>query len=86
MLVDDGEAEAIALASERQWRVILDDLRARAVAERMHLRIIGTVGILVRAKRAGLLPEVAPVLQSLSASGFYLSEPLKMEVLRLAGE
>ena len=86
MAIDDGEAETIALACERNWRVILDDLQAREVAHRMGLEIIGTVGILVRAKRTGLLAEVSPALQMLTTSGFYLSGPLKMEVLRLAGE
>lgn len=86
MMVDDGEAEAIALASELGWKAILDDLQAREVARRMEIRFIGTVGILIRAKRENLIPEVAPVLQRLSESGFYLSEPLKREVLLLAGE
>ncbi len=52
----------------------------------MGLKLIGTVGILVRAKRSGLLAEVKPVVQALGKSGFYLSEPLTREVLRLAGE
>jgi len=34
LLVDSGEAEAIALAQERGWRIILDDQRARSVAAR----------------------------------------------------
>ncbi|MCP3959708.1 MAG: DUF3368 domain-containing protein [bacterium] len=86
MTIDEGEAEAIALAIEREWRIILDDLQARAVAQQMGLKLIGTVGILVRAKRAGLLAEVKPVLQALDRIGFYLSEPLMKEVLRLADE
>ncbi len=86
MTIDDGEAETIALALERGWRAILDDLRAREVAQRMGLEIVGTVGLLVRAKRAGHLAEVRQVLQKLSKSGFYLSDPLMREVLRLAGE
>ncbi|MEM7582792.1 MAG: DUF3368 domain-containing protein [Acidobacteriota bacterium] len=52
----------------------------------MGLEIIGTVGILIRAKQTGSLTEVKPVLTSLSESGFYLSQPLMREVLRLAGE
>ncbi len=86
MNIDDGEAEAIALAVERGWKIILDDLQARTVARRMGLKLIGAVGILVKAKRAGLLPEVRPVVRELSKSGFYLSDDLKEEVLRLAGE
>jgi uncharacterized protein len=86
LMVDDGEAEAIALALERKWRIVLDDLRARALAQRMGLKIIGTVGILIRAKRAGLLPWISPLLNELTAKGFRLSEELKREVLLLAGE
>jgi predicted nucleic acid-binding protein len=84
--VDDGEAEAIALAVEHQWRIVIDDLKARDLAQRMGLRIIGTVGLLVRAKRAGLLPWINPLLNELSEKGFHLSEDLKREALRLAGE
>lgn len=84
--VDDGEAEAIALAVERQWRIVLDDLKARDLAQRMGLRIIGTVGLLVRAKSAGLVPWINPLLIKLSERGFRLSEDLKREALRLAGE
>jgi predicted nucleic acid-binding protein len=84
--VDDGEAEAIALAAERKWRIVLDDRRARDVAQRMELKVIGTVGILIRAKRAGLLPWIKPLLNELTEKGFRLSEDLKREALRMAGE
>lgn len=56
VMVDDGEAEAIALAAERKWRIVLDDRQARDLAQRMGLKVIGTVGILIRAKRAGSCP------------------------------
>jgi predicted nucleic acid-binding protein len=85
-MVDDGEAEAIALAAEKRWRIVLDDRRARDLAQRMNLKVIGTIGILVRAKRAGLLPWITPVVNDLVEKGFHLSEELKREALRLAGE
>jgi predicted nucleic acid-binding protein len=62
LMVDDGEAEAIALAVERNWKIVLDDRKARDLAQRLGLKIIGTVGILVRAKRSGLLPWINPLL------------------------
>jgi predicted nucleic acid-binding protein len=58
----------------------------RLLAHRMGLKVIGTVGILVRAKRVGLLTWISPVLNELIEKGFRLSEDLKREALRLAGE
>jgi predicted nucleic acid-binding protein len=86
MLVDDGEAEAIALARERVWRIILDDRQARSVARRLGISIIGTVGILMRAKRSGIIPSLKPLLSKLEANQFYVSNVLKEEALRLANE
>jgi uncharacterized protein len=84
--VDDGEAEAIALASEKQCRIVLDDRRARDLAKHMGLEMTGTVALLVRAKRLGLLPWIKPVLNDLTEKGFRLSEDLKRKMLALAGE
>jgi len=84
--IDSGEAAAIALATEQQMRVVLDDRKARDVAFRMNLKVIGTVGILVRAKRLGLFPWIKPLLTELVGKGFRLSEDLRREALRLAGE
>ena len=86
LMVDDGEAEAIALAVERNWKIVLDDRKARDLAQRLGLKIIGTVGILVRAKRSGLLPWIKPLLNELTEKGFHLSGDLKREALHMAGE
>lgn len=86
MLVDDGEAEALALAKELGLRIILDDRQARAVGNRLNIPVIGTVGILVQAKYAGVIPLIKPLLEDLESNGFYLSDALKDEALRLVGE
>ncbi len=62
------------------------DRKARDVAFRMGLKVIGTVGILIRAKRAGLIPWLKPLMNDLADKGFRLSEDLKREALLLAGE
>ena len=84
--VDDGEAEAIALACETGLRLIVDDVQARAMARRFGVRIIGTVGLLVRAKHSGLIQLLKPVLNQLKAEGFYIGNSLEQEALRLVGE
>ena len=86
LLMDAGEAEAVALASERGWPIILDDRQARAVARRLDLQIVGTVAVLVRAKRQGLIEAIGPLLDDLAENEFRLSEALRQEALRLAGE
>ena len=86
ILVDDGEAEAIALAQERGWLIILDDRQARSVAGNLGISVIGTIGILVRAKHYGIIPALKPLLNELESNGFYVSEILREEALRLAGE
>jgi predicted nucleic acid-binding protein len=51
------------------------------------LRTIGLLGVLLRAKSAGLLPSVRPLLDALQRdAGFWVSATLYEQVLRLAGE
>jgi uncharacterized protein len=82
-----GELEAIALAEELDARwVILDDLPARRLAVRLGLRVIGTVGLLVVAKRASILDAVRPMLDALDAAEFRLASDVRDAILRTAGE
>jgi len=82
-----GEREAISLAVETRatWPV-LDDQAARQVARTIGLPVIGTLGILLAAKRRGLLPAVRPYLARLGSSGFFMRRELLERVLRLASE
>lgn len=86
--LDAGEAEAIALAVETGADLLLvDERRARAIARRLGQRVIGVLGVVLEAKVKGLLPEVRPVLEELSASaGFRISATLYARVLEAAGE
>ena len=86
LTLDAGEAEAIALAAERGIRVILDDRQARAVAKGLNVPLIGTIGCLLKAKQAGAIAAVRPLIEKLEAHHFYLAAALKAEALRLAGE
>ena len=81
-----GEAETIVLASERASRVLLDERRARDVAKRLGLSVIGTVGVLLLAKRELIIAEVTPVLDQMKANGFYMTEELRKRAILLAGE
>jgi uncharacterized protein len=85
--LDAGEAEVLALALEcSDAVVVLDDALARRVAQSIGLRLTGTVGLLLDAKRAGLMTTITPVLDTLQSLRFRLSPQTRALVLRLAGE
>ncbi len=83
-----GEAEAIALAVERQAEVLLMDERlGRETAKHFGLAPVGLVGVVVEAKRKGIVDSVAPLLRALQEQArFWLGEELVWRVLRAEGE
>jgi predicted nucleic acid-binding protein len=82
-----GEQAVIAYAHAHQSYVAgLDDLQARRLAETLGLTVVGTLGILLRAKRASLIPTVRPLVDAVVAQGFRLAPDLYQDVLQLAGE
>jgi predicted nucleic acid-binding protein len=64
----------------------MDDKAGRAVARRLGVAVIGSVGVLVLAKRNGLLPQVRPLLEALVDGGYFLAPDIVKEARRLAGE
>jgi len=82
-----GESEALGLALElKAALVVVDERPARRLAVGLGLPVVGTAGILWRAKQAGLLPAVRPLLDELLHLGFRLSPALRYQVLMDAGE
>ena len=82
-----GEAEAIALALFHPGSLlILDDDLGRRIARLNGLTVTGTLGVLIKAKRDGLLPAVAPALEALQRTTMWLSNDLIRLVLAEAGE
>ncbi len=84
--VDNGEAEAIALALEKNCKIILDDKQARSVAKKLSLEIVGTIGMFIRAKQNNLIDSLGTVLDELENNGFRMSKNLKAEALKIVGE
>ena len=82
-----GESQAISLSLElRPGRVILDDEPARRLAVSLGLQVTGTLGIILAAKRRGLLLNLKPEMDSLLATGFFIGADLYKQLLQLAGE
>jgi uncharacterized protein len=87
-LLDPGESEALALALEiGPEAVLLDDRAARAVATEHEIPILGTLGVLLHAKVRGRIESVGPLIETLTRDlDFYVSDTLRADILRSAGE
>ena len=85
--LDKGEAEAIVLATESEADLILlDESLGRFHAKHAGLRVTGTIEILVKAKKQGLISELKPLILELKEKGVWLSESLIERILELANE
>jgi len=71
-----GEAECIALASEIGLRLVLDDLKARKVADNLGLKITGTIGILLKAESLTIIDSAYDKAKELRDKGFYISDQI----------
>jgi predicted nucleic acid-binding protein len=65
---------------------IVDDLAARRCAEVLGIPLLGTLGVVLKAKRKGLLPAARPAIEKLLAAGMYLSPKILDRALALVGE
>lgn len=86
--LDKGEAEAITLAIETSADLILlDEKCGRSIATKFNLRPLGLLGILIHAKKSGLIPSVKPLLDKLrNKAGFWIAQKLYQAVLDAANE
>ncbi|OGX83646.1 DUF3368 domain-containing protein [Hymenobacter coccineus] len=87
LTLDRGEASAIALALEQaECLLIIDERRGRQVAQRLQLTVTGTLGLLIQAKKRGLILAIKPLLEAVRATNFRLSEQLVHAILKQAEE
>ena len=71
-----GEAEVIALAYETNFKALIDDLKARKIAEDLGLSISGSIGVLLKAEKLGLVKSALKKARELKDKGFYVSDEL----------
>lgn len=82
-----GESQVLALALELPGSlVIMDDLLARRVAGALHIPLTGTLGVLLAARRNGLIRDIASILDMLQDLRFRVSSATRAAILKLAAE
>lgn len=84
----DGEREVLALGRARKCLLVIDDLRARkaALALGMDGNLTGSLGLLLKAKKAGLVPAIAPLIRKIRERRIYYAPNLVASVLKEVGE
>lgn len=83
----DGESSVLAHGLQLQdVRVLLDDRSGRNCAKALNIRCLGTLGVILLAKRRGLISAVAPAIEQISAAGCWLGADVIQTVLNEAGE
>jgi len=81
--VDLGEASTIALAVETDDIVIiLDDLKARKLGQKLNLKITATIGVLIKARKRNIITSTQEVLNRLRNEGFRISDEIEKEFLK----
>lgn len=87
MQIDKGESSGIALAMEIEHSVlIIDDYKARKIAERLNIAFTGTLGVIISAKQKGIIVTIKPLLEKMKQTNFRISEALEREAIKLANE
>lgn len=83
-----GEAETISLATHLQaTRILIDERKGRRIAGTIYqLPVIGTGGILLKAKSAGHIDQVRPLLLAMKQNGYFLGDALVSGICQAAGE
>lgn len=83
-----GEVEVMLLAQQLPVAdlVIIDDNAAKTTAKFLGLKVTGTLGVLLKAKKLGLISSIRPLIEKIVQSGFYISDNIKNIILHSAGE
>jgi predicted nucleic acid-binding protein len=88
LTLDDGEASSIAFCLEQDESslLIIDERKGRKVARSLGISIVGTLGIILKAKQRGFISSVRSQIKKMEKTDFRMSRGLKEVVIAQAGE
>lgn len=82
LILDKGEAASIALCLETDNSLlIIDEKKGRRIAQELGLKITGTLGVIVQARKKGLTDSIEDLILKLEKAEFRISEKLKAKIL-----
>ena len=82
-----GELEAITLYKELSADVLfIDDDRAKKFAVLNDVKVIGTLGVLIKAKEKGFIKRIKPLLDEMLKAKIFISKKMILKVLKICDE
>lgn len=84
--LDEGEIQAMALAKKLNALVLMDEAHGRRIATSASVKLIGTLGVLLSAKKKGLIKDIRPIAAQMIQEGYSLSATVVEFALQQAGE
>ena len=85
--LDRGEESVLTVALQNPGcEVVIDDRAGRRCAEAHGITLLGTVGLVILAKRLGRIAEARPIIEDLRRAGLYVTNVVIADALKRAGE
>jgi predicted nucleic acid-binding protein len=85
--LDPGEESVLTVALQSPGcEVVIDDRAGRRCAEAHGIPLLGTVGLVILAKRLGRITEARPIIEDLRRVGLYVKDNVIADALKQAGE
>lgn len=81
-----GEVAVLAYAVQHQHIALIDERRARRIAQRLNVPVVGSGAVLLALKASGSIPSVQPVLEAWAAHGYFVAATVVDEIIRRGGE
>ncbi len=81
-----GEIAVLAYARQHNLLALIDERRARRVAQRLQIAVIGSGAVLVQLKLRGRIGSVKPALELWLQHGYFISPAVERDIVLQAGE
>jgi uncharacterized protein len=82
----EGEIAVLSICKRFDYIAVIDEVRARKVAKLMGVKLVGSGGLLLELKRAGLVAAIKPVLEIWARHDYFIAQAVRHSLLRLAQE
>lgn len=86
MGLGSGEVAVLSYAQEHSQVALIDERRARRIAQQLGIAVVGSGALLLALKASGAVISIRPALVAWYKHGYFLSPALQKQLLAAAGE